>query len=477
MNSELVERVKRGIGSGRTSVDIQSELVSQGFIEDEVQEAIQSIRGLERSVEDKQNIRVFTFKEVFDRVGYGFASIQFVNILFYLIGANFFIIGLVNGLKAILSLWLSSVLQEYAKVKQITTKFMSKAGILFGFSFLLLAAAITTRSVALFSFAVLLGAVGVVTYGDLYERLAEIYLKKEKLGKFLLNISHFGVIITGLAMVLSGLLFDRFPILSAERITLFGKSLPLFGYLICFEITAISFILSGYVLHFVKEKNIGSSKVKNFFKDYFFRVRSQHKIFFQNKYLVLLLLAGSITGLVQILTNTYYGIYLYQKFEQGAFQGLFDGIFLNISFIFLFAIVVSFLGPAFSEFLNKKVGLAPSMVFGSLLLAIPLLVAVYNPRFMPLFFANAVGVLGGAILGMGQGLLVRKLVRDEQRNLYYAVMTTGVIGPFLILMPLGAFLAQWVGLVMLFQILSVIIILLAAPTYFVLVLMANKKRI
>jgi hypothetical protein len=226
MNSELLSRVKRGIELGRESDELKRELVGQGFIEEDIVEAIHDVRGFERSIDEKRNVRIFTFKEVFDRVGYGFASIQFVNILFYTIGANFLVIGLLNGLRSVLALILSSFLQEYSKVRQVTSKFMSKAGVLFGLSFLFIAMAVTIRSVPLFSVALLIGAVGVVTYGDLYERLAETHLKKEKLSKFLLNISHIGVIITGLAMVLSGILFDRFPILGAERFYIFGRSLP-----------------------------------------------------------------------------------------------------------------------------------------------------------------------------------------------------------------------------------------------------------
>ena len=477
MGGELAEKVKRGLDSGKSIEEVKSELVSQGFLEENILQELHEASGEQRTSEEKRHARVFTFKEVFDRVGYGFSSIQFVNILFYIIGANFFLVGVVNGLKTIISLIFSSFFQEYAKVKRVSIGFLSKSGILFGFSFIVIAMAITVRSVPLFAAALLVGAVGVVTYGDLYERLAQDYLKREKLGKFLLNISHFGVIITGLAMVLSGVLFDRFPMLSAHKILLFGKTLPIYGYLICFEVTAIAFILSGYVLHFVNEKKDDQPKPRGFFRDYWLRLKEQNRQFYRNRYLVLLLLAGSVTGLVQILGNSYYGIYIYQKFEQGTFYGIFDGIFLNLSFIFLFAIVFSFLGPAFSNFLNRRVGLAPSLVFGSLLLAIMPLVAAFNPGFLPLLIANSMSVVGSAILGMGQGLLVRKLIRDEHRHLYYAAMGVGVILPFIFLIPAGAWVAQTFGLVTLFQILAGILVCVVAPVYFILVLMANKQRL
>jgi hypothetical protein len=477
MNRELLEKVKRGTDQGKSSDALRSELVNQGFIDDEVVEAIQEIRGAERTGDEKKNIKIFTFKEVFDRVGYGFASTQFINILFYMIGAGYFVIGLVNGLKTILSIILSSFLQEYSKVKNIGISFISKAGILFGLSFLFMAMSITIKSVPMFAASLLVGAIGVVTYGDLYERLAAQYLKREKLSKFLLNISHFGVIITGLAMILSGVLFDRFPAVGAEKVVLFGKSLPLLGYLICFEITAIALILSGYVLSFVKE-NVDKTKVPpGFFKEYLSRLGQQNKEFFRSPHLVLLLFASAITGLVQILGNSYYGIFIYEQFRRGAFVGVFPGIFLNIAFIFLFAIVVSFLGPAISNYLNKKVGLAPSMVFGSLLLATTPLVFAYNPHFMPIFAATALGIIGAAILGMGQGLLVRKLLREEQRGLYYAVLGVGVIIPFLVMIPAGAYFASAYGLTFLFKVLALVMVAVAAPIYFALVIISNKQRL
>ncbi|MBN2142361.1 MFS transporter [Candidatus Woesearchaeota archaeon] len=478
MGSELFDKIKKGLDSGKSPDMLKSELVDQGFIEDEVLDIIHEINGVERSAEDKRNVKIFTFKEVFDRVGYGFASVQFINILFSITGAGFFLIGLMNGLKNILSLLLSSFLQEYARVKPVSTKFMSKAGVLFGLSFLFIAMAVSIRSVPLFSVALLVGAVGVITYGDLYERLAEVHLKKEKLSRFLLNISHFGVIITGLAFLLSGILFDRFPMISATKVNFFGNMVPLYGYLICFEITAIAFILSGYVLHFVNEKVQKSGDSRGFARSYWVKVSGQLKLLFRSKHLTLLLIAGALTSLVQILGNSYYGIFIYKKFIAKTFQGLIPGmIFLNIAIIFLFALLVSFMGPALAKYLNKKVGLAPSLVFGTLLIAIMPLVCVYNPSFLPITVANALGVLGAAILGMGQGLLVRKLVHEIERPLYYAASSVGVVIPFAILIPLGAWIAQAFGLAVLFQLLALVSLGLAAPLFFILVIFANKQRL
>jgi len=472
MNKELDDKIRQAFTEGRVIDEVRTELVSQGFMEDEVVDAIQNIKTPERSKDEKRNIKLLTVKEIFDRIGYGFASIQFINILFYLTGAGFFLIGVINGLKTIFSLLISSFLQEYSKVREISKKFMSKAGVIFGISFLFIAMAVVIKSLALFSLALLIGSIGVVTYGDLYNQLVERTIKKEKMSKFLLRISHYGILITAASLILAGFLFDNFPIVNANKITIFDKSFPLYGYLIAFEITAIAFILSGYVLHYIKESPIEARKIKGFIIDYYRRIKLQTKSFVKNKYLVTLLIASSITGLAQILGNSFYGIYIFNKFRFIIFKG-----FTNIAVIFTIAILISFLGPAFSKALNKKVGLAPTMVFGTLLVAMMPLVAVYNPHFLSITAANAFSVLGAAILGTSQGLLIRKLLTEEQRRLYFAALSIMVIIPFIILLPLGSWLAQVYGLVALFKVLALILLALGVPIYFILVVMANKLRL
>lgn len=472
MSGEVLEKVRQAFEEERAIDEVRTDLISEGFLEAEVIEAIQTVKGTESGRDEKRNIRLLTIKEVLDRIGYGLASVQFINILFFLTGAGFFLIGVINGVRTILSLIISSFLQEYSKVRNIGKKFISKAGILFGISFLFIAMAVVIKSLPLFAFALLIGSIGVVTYGDLYNQLVEQTLKKEKMSRFLLRISHYGVLITVVSFLISGFLFDKFPITSAAKILLFGKSLPIYGYLIAFELTAIAFILSGHVIHYIKDKQVGVAKIKGFMTDYFFTIREQAKSFVKNKFLLTLLLASSITGLVQILGNSYYGIFIYTKFKFLAFGG-----FMNIAVIFTFAIMVSFLGPTFSKYLNKKVGLAPTLVFGTLLLAIMPLVSAYNPHFMSISIANALSILGAAILGMSQGLLVRKLLTETQRKLYFAALSIGVIIPFIIFIPLGSWIAQTFGLLLLFKILALVLLVLAAPIYFILVVFANKLRL
>src|SRR3989344_2571808 len=139
-------------------------------------------------------------KEIFDRIGYGFGSQQFVSILFFLTGASFFVIGAINGARVVLSTLVSLLLQQYAKIKSVR-RIVSASGIIFGFSFLLISTAVFLHSVALFSLAVLLGGASIVPYSDLYQKLV-----REKDKTYLRRIVNYGLIITAIILFVSAFL-------------------------------------------------------------------------------------------------------------------------------------------------------------------------------------------------------------------------------------------------------------------------------
>ena len=107
---ELDESIKELLSKGQTPIQARTQLLQQGFLEDEVDRALNTTTRKQRSSSEKKTNRLLTVKETLDRIGYGFATPQFINILFFMSGAGFFLIGLFNGLKTILSLLLSSIL-------------------------------------------------------------------------------------------------------------------------------------------------------------------------------------------------------------------------------------------------------------------------------------------------------------------------------------------------------------------------------
>ena len=256
MEGELLKLVEKEVANTDSLDLVKQRLVQKGFLEEDVEDAIKVATGKRTHTKEKKNkelIGVFTKKEILDRVGYGFVPNQFISILFFLTGANYFWLGTINSAKSILSGLISTFFQEYSKVRTVPNKLISWSGYLFGFSFIGMAAATLAKSVPLFAFFLLLGAVGIGVHGDLYTKLVHRHLKRERMGYFLARISHYGVLIAAGCMLFSGWLLDKFPIVGVSTITMGGKAYPLWGYLISFEVTAIAFILSGYVITKVKE--------------------------------------------------------------------------------------------------------------------------------------------------------------------------------------------------------------------------------
>lgn len=450
-------------------------LIEKGYSEDEVDEILgESFE--KRDELDTRNSKIFTWHELFDRVGYGATSPQFINILFAMSGAGLFLIGLFNGLKTVLSILITSVLQEYSKVHRVSKNLISGAGILFGFSFLFMAFAVRARIVWLFATSMLIAALGVVAYGDLYRKLVQETLRREKRGKLLNKLGIYGILVTMITMVISGYLIDYFPETGSKiAFTLFNHHFSLLpiGYLLSFEITAFAFIVSGYLLSFIKEKREARSyPLFRFIKEHESRLRHLVKGFLSHKYISLMLIATAISGLLELLGNSYYGLFIYQHFNKVAFGG-----FLNVAAIMVFAILVSFLGPWFTSRLQRSIGLAPMLVFGTLLVAILPLTMVFNARFMTVGVAFGIAVIGGAIVGYAQGLLTRKLMNAETRRDYFLTLGPMLSVPYLILVPLGAWLAQALGMQTLFLIIGIGLCVVVTPIYFILVALANKERL
>ncbi|MFH1072227.1 MAG: MFS transporter [Nanoarchaeota archaeon] len=472
MGEDLLERIGEDINNYNSIEQLREEFIKKGYLEKDIDDAIQRITQKSKKVSVQvQNARIFTFKEILDRLGYGFVTHQFINILFFLTGAGYLLIGIMNCLKSLLSILLSSVLKEYSKVHELSKGFMSKSGILFGFSFLLMAAGIKLRNLWIFSIALLLGCIGVVSYGDFYSKIIRENLKKEKMNHFLVRISYYGVLITALTFLLSGYLMDKFPI-DGPAVMIMGARYPIYGYLISFEISAFAFILSGYFIYFLSYKTEEKKyRFSRFIAEYFKRVGEHTKIFFKNRLIFLSLLLTIIVSVVQILGNSYYGIYIYRNFNNLGLGG-----FLNVAVIFSIAIIVSLIAPFFTKKIEKLIGLSPMIVFGALLMAFMPFTLAYNPNLNAIGLANAVSTLGAVIVGVSLGLLAKTLMSEQERKMYYSAISIISIIPFLVLIPLGAYVAQTLGLTQFFVLLSVIIAIIIMPLSFILVYLSSKEK-
>ena len=110
---------------------------------------------------DDKNLSKLAAKEVLDRIGFGFGSQQFINILFLQTGASLFLVAIINSLRVVFGNLTSFFIEKFKNVKT-NKKLISLSGIIFGFSFLLIAVAIFLKSIVIFASAIIISSIALV---------------------------------------------------------------------------------------------------------------------------------------------------------------------------------------------------------------------------------------------------------------------------------------------------------------------------
>lgn len=396
---------------------------------------------------DNRHFGKFVMKEVLDKIGFGFGSQQFVNVLLFLSGASIFLVGVVNGIKTVLSVIASILAQEYNKKKSISKRVVGFCGIFFGFSFLFMAFGKFIDSPLVFSSALILGGISVVIYGDFSQNLFLIGRKKEILGK----IAKYGLIITAASLLLSAFILDKYHDGSFIALTLLGKSIfiKIPGYLLAFEIAALSFIFSGYFLSSAADKAKGDAvQEKSSFSGFVSDAKQKFAEILKNRFLAALIIFNVVIGIVQTIGNSYYGIFIYQNFKNSYFGG-----FLNIAVVFLIGVFSSLIGYFIAKINIKSYGKMPMLAIGGLFLS-SMPYAYYIGGNLALLTAGTIlGVIGSSAIGIAINMFVIDLMREQDRRHYYTFSGVLSIIPYLALVPVFAYVAQ-VSMNFLFLILS-----------------------
>lgn len=380
----------------------------------------------------------FIFEECLNKIGFGFGSQQFINILFYQSGASLFLLGLINSFRVILGNISHSMIDRYKNVKSNNT-LISISGIIFGFSFLFMAIALFIKSVLLFSIAILISSVSVILYGE------SINLFMSLKAKIVEKVAKYGLIITTASLFLAAYLLDTFPINGKNiHLNILGNplSLNIYGYLIVFEVAAISFIIAGYILSKVKSKERVEVKTPNF----------NYKQVFSNKLLLILALSNIIIGVVQTIGFSYYGLYIFKNFSNQFFGG-----FLNVAIVFLISVFTSLIGYIITK-LNTRVYRKFSMlIFGCIMVTIMPFVYYFQQDLVYITMATIIGIIGSSAVGVTNSLIVIELVNHELRQSYFSFTNLASIPVYLTLAPLLAFFAQIFLMQSLFLILALIL--------------------
>jgi hypothetical protein len=423
---------------------------------------------------DERNERLLKKKYYLDKIGYGFSSTQFINILFSFTGASLLFIGIINGLKSFLNTFISTFIKEITEKREITKKIISISGLIFGFSFLMLALAVTIKQPILFAVSLLIGSIGVAAYGELFNNFLNKYSKKGKLKRLSSKSTFKGLIIAAISMILAAGIIDLTLFGGdALTITILGEQLTqnMYGYLITFEITAFAFIISSYLFAKVKIKQELIIRAIDY-RAYCKNLIHKSKAFFKNKYLMILTLGMLFVSVFQSIINSYTGIYVYEHLRNEWLGG-----FMNVAVMYAIALLIAIIGPIITSRLNKTVGVVPMFVFGATLMALLPLTIVYNPYFYPaMVAANSLSVLGAALIGSAQGSLASKVLSLEDRQNFYSSAGFLSLIPFIILVSICAYIAQTTTLQYLFKVVGFGLIIFVVPIYFLIVILAAYKE-
>lgn len=468
--------VKELLAQGKNPVQIRSELSEKGFSTDDIATVLsKNSPGAEKGTVESRNNALLTTREILDRVGYGAVPPQFINILLWIAlqtnGLIFLVIGIVTGLRTIISVIVSSILQEYHRLHKISAKTIAGAGILFGFSFFLMAMALLLRNIPLIFIATIIGTVALVVYGDSYQGFLHELVRRERMSAGLRRVAHWGVLITSGTMIFTAYLLEKFP-MKGVPVTLAGMDLHVYGYLLAFMICAFAFILGGHITSFINDtREARQYPFGKFFKEHWESAKAQKSIFWSSKSTLLLTIAGLVFGLLQIVINAYSGIAIYKLLDLQ-----YDMPFLMLGFMFAIAIVASFTGPFFTQMIHRSTGLAPTLVFGTILTAILPLMLWFSQNIVILTVALCLNVIGTAIVAFGQGLLAQQLMDDTKREEYFKAQPFVLLVPYILLVPALAWFANSLPLAITFLYAAIGTIVIVVPIYFILVLMGEKTR-
>ncbi len=395
-----------------------------------------------------KNLAKLSTKEILDKIGFGFSSQQFINILFLQTGASLFLIGLINSFRVIFGNLTSFFIEKFWSIKK-NKKLIGLSGVIFGFSFLLIAIAIFLRSITLFALAIIIGSIALVIYG---ESKAFFGVRSNK-AYIIEKIMKYSLIITAISMFIAAYVMDNYPVFGKQvLLNIYNNllSFKIYGYLIVFEIAAVSFIIAGYILSKIKES---STKPKIVSAD--LQLKNLSGFFIKNKIVLLLIITSVIVSLVQTIGYSYYGIYIYQNFNSVLFGG-----FLNVAMVFLISVFSSLIGYFITKVNARVYRKIPILIFGVVMLAFMPFVYFFKPNLILVTIGTIIGVIGSSTVGVTNSLLAIELINFNLRQAYFSFINVVSIPFFLIVVPILAYIAQDYGLSVLFLLLTVILVVL-----------------
>lgn len=449
-------------------------LLQKGYLPSDAQIAIEEAMSQIKS-EHKQKILKgrlgIVSLEFFDRVGFGLSSVQYTNIFFFLFGINLFLIGLIHGINLFFQLIISFFFEGKRRMKNKTLSLLTKfIGILFLLAMGIFS--ITENKIGILS-SFLFYSAFILIYSIKYNKVSYLLLKNENRGFFTRNIALTGLIFTAIGIFFSAWILDYFPFSES----LFGK-VQIFQFsinspAIIYFTSALMLFIAGIIMFFFKSKSEEDEPFQRI--DFGMRISLAIKTVKEicmDKKLMILSLGSIISFIANILINAYLGIFIYTSLSNTGF-----GAFRNVSIIFIIALFSSMLGPYIVRSNSRLIGKLPLLIFGTLLSAILPFAVYFNRGLMSLAIATLLGILGSSIAESAFGMAFMDMISNEKRVAYFRSSSLIVSLPSIILVAIGAFIAQSFGIQILFISLSILLALVVVPMYLALLIIESTRKI
>ncbi len=432
----------------------------------EVEQPVPPALELPVGAQDESKRSTFLTKEILDRIGYGLASQQFLNVLFVQSGASLFLVGVINGLKVMSSVVVSYLLERHQLSTKANRFFMMIVGLLFGVSIFTTTVALAMKSIPLFVLSTVFASVIAVCYGTLYQDWFRAHLEMRKRGFLLSRISYYGLGITGISMLAGAFLADRFTNGQTLAFAALGYNVRLQGFVAALIMAALIFMFSALIMLLIGDR----SRKKIAPRPLPTVTSATWKELFSSRVLIILFIASATISIVQTLATAYYGIFIYQYFNHSGFGG-----FMNVAAIFLIALLTSIVGPLIAQYNARAYGKFPMLVFGTLLIAIGPVTYYYNPNLLSISVAMFLSTIGSAICGVSFGLLTIEFVREDRKASFAQLSNLLTLIPYALFIPLGSYVAQSFGMPTLFLALSVGLITVTLPLYLLVIFVSNTR--
>jgi len=86
------------------------------------------------------------------------------------------------------------------------------------------------------------------------------------------------------------------------------------------------------------------------------------------------------------------------------------------------------------------------------------------------------GIIGASINGIAVGLILRDMLKSDEMKSYLQMSSAAAIVPYLVLIPIGAFIGHIYGLQIMFMLIGIILIGIVVPLYFIILFQYHRKQ-